>query len=1057
MQASSLVEARDFRAKVAKAVEKAHTVLDVARRPKLPEEINHKFDDKYALAGSLVQVSLGAWVNIMEALGVNAKSLRELKEWASDQNVTLRFKATESCTFDRETKRDVEADTKYVREGFGAKITDKVVTTVTEYFWKFECEYELFAFAGSDADVDKVVLQGRTCIYEAMTTSKETPRPGMVIRDPIDVNITFALHQIDKNNQFSFAIDRTADSCKTPRRNANVERAISFFEQFESFAVNVGRHYFSRNIFQFQTDHGLDLKAINDDTVFVPAIPLFIEDRGDEADGERKAQALVAVQLSQGSDLLLSLNDINRFLDEQKRSLSEKLSDLSKVFPEPGKLIGAAEANLLVLLLHAERTTHFLVAGLDYIEEMLRAQVFAAIGKEVGPVEFARYMLYHNQRIFREEYRPQAFAYPIRRPGHSPEGVLSLEASMNDGSVAQPVQTIVSKSILESPLQFGIGAGARVRFTGEMHLHGMMAHQFQDNTGLHVSLNARARQFSSFLILVGKMTGPGEFDPQYGMVVQNKDDVTIPLDLETIPSAGEFKAATVSISPEQQAFSKMYRGMQLSSTLFGVCAIQIKPQLEKVLNLSEDSLIKEIELTQDLMKLFIEYQIPSDLLSFGGGTEATKEERLESVKRNVKSVQLTLQLAKNKELLDALDESEKREMDSISTRADTSTVSASFGRMISPRGKMKDSARPMAKNSKRGGKVRNASMALKAGGMAPQMEMVQAESAPEAPMDGLSFSNDETPPPPPPSAPMPGPSESSMPPPPPPSAAGGPPPPPPAEIMEESSKSLAPASSKKKKKKMMSPRLQSKVMPASPASPASQSSSFSSSMAAPRRAAAPLKKKIDPAEQIRRQFTKKREDLVAIRKNLMEEREELNNSSLGVGDSSPLSPEAEDQGEQPFVGRDVTQIPAIMDAQLEKLDGDGALRPVIINVGQRWEKRHKSGLLAPMETAVLGVAEQKLERNTCYDLLDALTKSGSSGYQIEGASMHVIIASTHCFEKSVMNTLVQDNVNPIAKVEHSQLIVASQIFGKSVDELLEPGATVERIQGQSPALFLEGN
>ena len=44
--------------------------------------------------------------------------------------------------------------------------------------------------------------------------------------------------------------------------------------------------------------------------------------------------------------------------------------------------------------------------------------------------------------------------------------------------------------------------------------------------------------------------------------------------------------------------------------------IQIKPQLERVLNLPDDSLTKEIKLTQELMQLFIKYQIPSDLLSF---------------------------------------------------------------------------------------------------------------------------------------------------------------------------------------------------------------------------------------------------------------------------------------------------------------------------------------------------------------------------------------------------------------------------------------------------------
>jgi hypothetical protein len=63
--------------------------------------------------------------------------------------------------------------------------------------------------------------------------------------------------------------------------------------------------------------------------------------------------------------------------------------------------------------------------------------------------------------------------------------------------------------------------------------------------------------------------------------------------------------------------------------------VQIKPQLEKLLNLKDDSLTKglekgkkilffidllcvEIRLTQSLLKLFIEYQIPSDLLTYSG-------------------------------------------------------------------------------------------------------------------------------------------------------------------------------------------------------------------------------------------------------------------------------------------------------------------------------------------------------------------------------------------------------------------------------------------------------
>merc|ERR1712110_594441 len=126
------------------------------------------------------------------------------------------------------------------------------------------------------------------------------------------------------------------------------------------------------------------------------------------------------------------------------------------------------------------------------------------------------------------------------------------------------------------------------------------------------------------LVLVGRIASARAFEPKYAAIIQNKDELTIPLDLSTIPTPKEFKDAIQSLSPEQQAFAKAFRGMQLQSTLFGILVIQIKPQLEKVLNLPEDSLTKETKLTQDLMQLFIKYQIPSDLLSFDNADNDTE-------------------------------------------------------------------------------------------------------------------------------------------------------------------------------------------------------------------------------------------------------------------------------------------------------------------------------------------------------------------------------------------------------------------------------------------------
>ena len=48
--------------------------------------------------------------------------------------------------------------------------------------------------------------------------------------------------------------------------------------------------------------------------------------------------------------------------------------------------------------------------------------------------------------------------------------------------------------------------------------------------------------------------------------------------------------------------------MQLSSTLFAIAVVQIKPQLEKLLNLPNDSLTKEPAHAR-FDELFIKYQI----------------------------------------------------------------------------------------------------------------------------------------------------------------------------------------------------------------------------------------------------------------------------------------------------------------------------------------------------------------------------------------------------------------------------------------------------------------
>jgi len=147
---------------------------------------------------------------------------------------------------------------------------------------------------------------------------------------------------------------------------------------------------------------------------------------------------------------------------------------------------------------------------------------------------------------------------------------------------------------------------------------------------------------------------------------------------------------------------------------------------------------------------------------------------------------------------------------------------------------------------------------------------------------------------------------------------------------------------------------------------------------------------------------------------------------------------------------DYTKIPQQLESKFEQLDSDGSLRPTIISAGKVWSKSSQKALLASPENSTLQTTEQGNERNKTFDLLDALTKSGA--ISIDQAALHVLIAATHCFDKSLMDTVIQGNINPIEKVERSSLIVASTIQQRAPAEIILQDQ-VERIATYSPMLI----
>lgn len=154
---------------------------------------------------------------------------------------------------------------------------------------------------------------------------------------------------------------------------------------------------------------------------------------------------------------------------------------------------------------------------------------------------------------------------------------------------------------------------------------------------------------------------------------------------------------------------------------------------------------------------------------------------------------------------------------------------------------------------------------------------------------------------------------------------------------------------------------------------------------------------------------------------------------------SPNHPTGSTAKTGPSVGKasllDLTIIPTQMDKAFERLDKDSALRPTIINPGDVWTRTSKRSLLGKSSTEhIVSTAAKKKEMAAAFDLLDALTLSGA--LPLDHASLHVVIAATHTFDKAVVDSVVRDNVSPIHKVERSTLIMASTLHQRPVKDMV---------------------
>eukprot|EP01062_Namystynia_karyoxenos_P084370 TRINITY_DN990_c0_g2_i1.p1 TRINITY_DN990_c0_g2~~TRINITY_DN990_c0_g2_i1.p1 ORF type:complete len:933 (+),score=299.99 TRINITY_DN990_c0_g2_i1:85-2799(+) len=880
-----------FRRQLDRALAVTRKVLDTARHPCHPADVPHQYDDKYLLAEISTRAAVAAVLNVLRFADPEWGShAQRIAAWAETRTVSLSLSSRTRCSFLRTVKREVESATQRVSTGFFGKAVSKSVTTVIEHFWQLEIDWKVVVYAGSDPQgPDSLTLIGGSGQHEIKTTGTVgkdpiPPKPEVSVPRALEVDASWLFQHSADGEHPRFDIMRQDAGCRTPRRNKDVEGAVAFFQRFRSWAGQV-QSWLSGELHAEQQGHTYDLGCVEADGVFTPVLAVFAFERGRE-----------------GAPLQLA-GDVETFLSEQKRTLEAKRAELCRLLPPAakGELISAESASFASALAHAAALALQHDMSVDAIEGMLRSQLIAAVGKELHPSDFAEYMDFHHRRLFRPEFRPRGFCYPVRRPEHYPEGSVSVEIAkdaLSGDSV--PIQTFTVSRLAQEPMRFPLSAAADLAFYGERHLHVCVLHRFgTDQHGL-LRLCARARQFSSFILLAGKLAGADLFDPQAAMIVQNKDDLVVPLVLDTIPTKKEFRDAIESLSPEQQRFAKAFREMQLASTVFGVVIIQIKPQLERLLNLPPDSLTKEVALTQELMELFIEYQLPSDLMTYDGDEDAPVAGKVATVKESCAAIRGMICAAKENELKEQAELEQKRlmERDVIQRRKDSYS--------LDEEGEYEeeccfDECREMM--------------------VCDAMPECVNECAMEMECEDVGFADADA-------------------------APTAPPPPPP-------------------------------------------------------------------------------EDHGRARSNAAKVRQPKPQQQAEVGGGGTVS-----------AAVDYTGIPRMLDRRFDESGDGAAVRPTIIKLGEVWTKRSQSGVISDVKEEQLCELQQRKERDSAFDLLDALSRSGA--LPVDCASLHVLLASTHCFEQSLMDSVIQGNINPIEQAERSSLIMTSTAHNLPVAQLVEP-------------------
>ena len=624
---------------------------------------------------------------IVNGLGSGGESggTKSQDPYAGCNQLVLRFAAEENCIKREEAPQSLEDDsirtpshrrrksidqasTPGGQGGLFSKRKVKEDVKEEDTNWKVTVNYSIKVIAtysyGADCtgaaqngvhrrDPPPLILQSKSA-ETTLVTPFDAPRPlqARVVRDPIDFNLTWLFKNISSDDfSCNFVIDQKDRHCKSPRRNKGIDAAVKYFLELEGWCSDVCTYFLKGTCWNvdFASRPRANLEDIDAESVFVPVVPLF---EPPSSALMRKTDGSKAGEMKKFSPLL-PIDDIRMFLNEQCRTLDEKIQELVSKFPPPdstSNLITSAEATLFLLFSHSALITEYFIDGLQAIEQTMVDTITKACGKELTLEDFDNFVRFNIIKLFSDRmYEPKPFDFDIKRPNRVPDGAICIEMlkkidpTIADSQNTWPVLTVAKEiddalSGDNSGVQIKIPSlASKVKLSGRCYMHGWLTHQFEGRHDFQYQLRTTSRQFSNLLLLTGTISHHQCMDISNAMLIQNKDEVMIPLTLIRARAIGDFNGLVSSLSPNQQSFARMAQERKLESSVFGICVIEITPQLELLLGLPPNSLTKEVNLVQTLISLFVEHQISADLVSYDGPKDVSVREMIAAVKENVEA------------------------------------------------------------------------------------------------------------------------------------------------------------------------------------------------------------------------------------------------------------------------------------------------------------------------------------------------------------------------------------------------------------------------------------